>query len=103
MSQAGANLTMIEEKLRRTWVQIGQALACKSSKVEFEPINEPPAEDAEDGANQETIIKDEQNNNCIMHESVEDSKDQRSEPSEEVSCEVSRVFVTRLLEQSLER
>lgn len=33
----------------RTWVQIGEKLACKSSKVAFEPINEPPANTAEHG------------------------------------------------------
>ncbi|KAI1344347.1 endoglucanase B [Xylariaceae sp. FL0016] len=50
VSASGANLTMIEEKMYRTWVQIGETLACKSSMVALEPINEPPAEDAEDGA-----------------------------------------------------
>ncbi|KAI0378521.1 glycoside hydrolase family 5 protein [Hypomontagnella monticulosa] len=50
VTAAGANLTMIEEKMYRTWVQIGEKLACKSSKVAFEPINEPPANTAEHGA-----------------------------------------------------
>ncbi|KAI5920160.1 putative cellulase [Camillea tinctor] len=50
VSKDDANLTMIEEKIHRTWVQIGETLACKSSMVAFEPINEPPAEDADDGA-----------------------------------------------------
>ncbi|KAI0015470.1 putative cellulase [Xylariomycetidae sp. FL0641] len=50
VSQANANLTMIEEKFYSSWVQIGEKLGCKSSMVAFEPINEPPAEDAEDGA-----------------------------------------------------
>jgi endoglucanase len=50
VTQAGANLTMIEEKFYRAWYQIGQTLACKSSAVAFEPINEPPANTAADGA-----------------------------------------------------
>lgn len=41
---------MIEEKMYRTWFQIGEKLGCKSSLVAFEPINEPPAETAEHGA-----------------------------------------------------
>ncbi|KAI1767172.1 glycoside hydrolase family 5 protein [Hypoxylon sp. FL1150] len=49
VSASGANLTMIEEKIYRTWVQIGEKLGCKSSLVAFEPINEPPANTAEDG------------------------------------------------------
>ncbi|CAJ2509693.1 Uu.00g147190.m01.CDS01 [Anthostomella pinea] len=49
VSASGANLTMIEEKMHRTWVQIGETLGCKSSMVSLEPINEPPASDAEDG------------------------------------------------------
>ncbi|KAJ0418258.1 glycoside hydrolase superfamily [Aspergillus carlsbadensis] len=51
VSVAGANLTMIEEKFYRLWYQIGTKLACKSSLVAFESINEPPANTAEDGAN----------------------------------------------------
>ncbi|KAI1842406.1 hypothetical protein JX266_011447 [Neoarthrinium moseri] len=50
VSASGANLTMIEEKFYRTWVQIGQTLACKSPKLALEPINEPPANTAADGA-----------------------------------------------------
>lgn len=34
---------MIEEKFYRLWYQIGTKLACKSSLLAFEPINEPPA------------------------------------------------------------
>lgn len=49
MSISGANLTMIEEKFYRLWVQIGETLGCKSSLVAFEPINEPPANTAADG------------------------------------------------------
>lgn len=40
---------MIEEKFYRSWVQIGEKLGCKSSLVALEPINEPPANTAEDG------------------------------------------------------
>ncbi|KAF9884928.1 hypothetical protein FE257_000919 [Aspergillus nanangensis] len=50
VSVAGANLTMIEEKFYRLWYQIGTQLGCKSSLVAFEPINEPPCNNAEDGA-----------------------------------------------------
>ncbi|KAI1113422.1 putative cellulase [Nemania sp. NC0429] len=42
VSVAGANLTAIEERMYQTWSQIGKKLACKSSSVAFEPINEPP-------------------------------------------------------------
>jgi endoglucanase len=37
-----ANLTQIEEKFSRLWSQIGTRFACKSSKLIFEPLNEPP-------------------------------------------------------------
>ncbi|KAK6212431.1 hypothetical protein LQW54_005205 [Pestalotiopsis sp. IQ-011] len=50
VTASGANLTMIEEKFFRTWLQIGETLACKSSMVALEPINEPPANTAADGA-----------------------------------------------------
>ncbi|OGE56841.1 hypothetical protein PENARI_c002G01938 [Penicillium arizonense] len=50
VTQSGANLTMIEEKFYRLWYQIGTKLACKSSLVAFEPINEPPCNTATDGA-----------------------------------------------------
>ncbi|KAM0819957.1 putative Endoglucanase B [Seiridium cardinale] len=49
VSASGANLTMIEEKFYRAWVQIGETLGCKSPKVALEPINEPPASTAADG------------------------------------------------------
>ncbi|KAI0836256.1 glycoside hydrolase family 5 protein [Hypoxylon sp. FL0890] len=49
VTASAVNLTMIEEKIYRSWIQIGQALGCKSSKVAFEPINEPPANTAQDG------------------------------------------------------
>jgi endoglucanase len=38
---SGANLTAIEEKFGRLWAQIGARFACKSSKLIFEPLNEP--------------------------------------------------------------
>jgi endoglucanase len=50
VTAAGANLTMIEEKFYRLWYQIGTKLACKSSMVAFEPINEPPGTTAEHAA-----------------------------------------------------
>ncbi|KAL4882248.1 glycoside hydrolase superfamily [Aspergillus karnatakaensis] len=45
-----ANIPEIEEKFYRLWYQIGTKLACKSSLVAFESINEPPANTAEHGA-----------------------------------------------------
>ncbi|ESZ94173.1 glycoside hydrolase family 5 protein [Sclerotinia borealis F-4128] len=42
VSASGANLTMIEEKFSALWFQIGRRMRCKSSKLIFEPINEPP-------------------------------------------------------------
>ncbi|KAH6620417.1 endoglucanase D precursor, partial [Boeremia exigua] len=41
-TQANANVTAIEERFYKTWVQIGQKLACKGEKVAFESINEIP-------------------------------------------------------------
>ena len=43
VTAAGANYTAIEEKFYALWFQIGTKLACKSSLLAFEPINEPPA------------------------------------------------------------
>ncbi|KAI0870155.1 putative cellulase [Hypoxylon argillaceum] len=42
ITATGANVTAIEERMYQTWLQIGSKLACKSSSVAFEPINEPP-------------------------------------------------------------
>lgn len=50
VTASGANLTMIEEKFYRLWYQVGTTLACKSSLVAFEPINEPPCNTATDAA-----------------------------------------------------
>jgi endoglucanase len=50
VSASGANYTMIEEKFYRLWYQVGTKLACKSSLVAFEPINEPPGTTAAHGA-----------------------------------------------------
>ena len=49
VTAAGANLTMIEEKFGRLWSQIATRFACKSSKLLFEPINEPPGTTQADG------------------------------------------------------
>lgn len=46
---AGADYAMIEEKFGALWTQIGTRFACKSSKLIFEPINEP-AGDTEEAA-----------------------------------------------------
>lgn len=43
LGASGANYSMIEEKFYRLWYQIGQQLGCKSERLAFEPINEPPA------------------------------------------------------------
>jgi endoglucanase len=50
VTQSGTNQTLIEEKFYRLWYQIGTKLACKSSLVAFESINEPPCNTAEDAA-----------------------------------------------------
>jgi endoglucanase len=42
VTAVNANYSMIEEKFTRLWSQIGARFACKSSKLIFEPINEPP-------------------------------------------------------------
>jgi endoglucanase len=47
-----ANITAIEERFYRLWLQIGTKLACKPHTVAFEPINEPPGTTAEHGAQQ---------------------------------------------------
>ncbi|KAL3417119.1 glycoside hydrolase family 5 protein [Phlyctema vagabunda] len=49
ISVAGTNITLIEEKFARSWAQIGKRFACKSSKLIFEPINEPPGSTQEHG------------------------------------------------------
>jgi endoglucanase len=41
VSASGANISMIEEKFSSLWFQIGKRFACKSSKLIFEPLNEP--------------------------------------------------------------
>jgi endoglucanase len=41
---------MIEEKFQASWMQIANKLRCKSELVAFEPINEPPGNNAGDGA-----------------------------------------------------
>ena len=51
LTQANANITMIQEKFYAGWLQIARVLACKSSLVALEPINEPPASSAADVAN----------------------------------------------------
>ncbi|KAK3986739.1 glycoside hydrolase [Cladorrhinum sp. PSN332] len=51
VSKPGANQTEIQEKFYASWLQIATKLKCESEKVAFEPINEPPGNNAEDGAN----------------------------------------------------
>ncbi|KAH7116763.1 glycoside hydrolase superfamily [Dendryphion nanum] len=45
-----ANYTKYEEKFYNLWYQIGEKLACKSSMVAFEPLNEPAGSTAEHAA-----------------------------------------------------
>jgi len=42
VTAANANYSQIEERFSRLWSQIGTRFACKSSRLIFEPINEPP-------------------------------------------------------------
>jgi endoglucanase len=42
---------MIQEKFYQSWLQIGKKLACKSSMVAFEPLNEPSGSSEADAAN----------------------------------------------------
>ncbi|OBT92152.1 hypothetical protein VE01_10044 [Pseudogymnoascus verrucosus] len=41
LATSGANHTLIEEKFKSIWTQVGVKLGCKSSKLLFESINEP--------------------------------------------------------------
>ncbi|KAM0324852.1 hypothetical protein ACHAQA_007818 [Verticillium albo-atrum] len=43
------DIDVIQERFRAIWVQIAGKLKCKDSRVSFESINEPNADDAEDG------------------------------------------------------
>jgi endoglucanase len=47
---ANANLTMMQEKFYRLWYQVGTKLACSSSMVAFEALNEPSGSSASDAA-----------------------------------------------------
>ncbi|KPM35802.1 hypothetical protein AK830_g10784 [Neonectria ditissima] len=47
---SNADSAMIEEKFYRLWYQIGTKLACTSSRVAFEPLNEPRGESDEHAA-----------------------------------------------------
>ncbi|KAK4167926.1 glycoside hydrolase [Cladorrhinum sp. PSN259] len=51
VSKPGANQTQIQERFYASWLQIATKLKCESERVAFEPINEPPGNNAEDGAN----------------------------------------------------
>ena len=55
VSATDANYTMIEEKFTSLWSQIGTRLACKSSKLIFESMNEPPGTTAAEGAEQNKL------------------------------------------------
>ncbi|OAL05978.1 glycoside hydrolase [Phaeosphaeriaceae sp. SRC1lsM3a] len=50
LTKSDTNVTMVEEKMYKLWYQIGTKLACKSSLLAFEPINEIPGTTAEHGA-----------------------------------------------------
>ncbi|KAF4549227.1 Hypothetical protein D9617_23g006420 [Elsinoe fawcettii] len=42
LTKEGANYTYIEERFERLWTQIATRFSCKSEKLSFETINEPP-------------------------------------------------------------
>ncbi|TKW50987.1 Endoglucanase B [Colletotrichum tanaceti] len=50
-----AELKVLNDKFYNLWLQIGRKLACKSSLVALESINEPPATTAEHGARLNTL------------------------------------------------
>jgi endoglucanase len=50
LAAASANYTRYEEKFYSLWYQIGEKLACKSSMVAFEPLNEPTGSTVEQAA-----------------------------------------------------
>jgi endoglucanase len=50
LTKADTNVTMVEERMYKLWYQIGTKLACKSSMLAMEPINEIPGTTAEHGA-----------------------------------------------------
>lgn len=50
LTKSDTNVTMLEEKMYKLWYQIGTKLACKSSMLAMEPINEIPGTTAEHGA-----------------------------------------------------
>jgi endoglucanase len=50
LTSASTNVTELEQRLGKLWLQIGTKLACKSEMVAFEPINEIPGTTAEHGA-----------------------------------------------------
>jgi endoglucanase len=50
LTNPNTNITLVEEKMYKLWYQIGTKLACKSSMLAMEPINEIPGTTAEHGA-----------------------------------------------------
>ncbi|EMD65765.1 glycoside hydrolase family 5 protein [Bipolaris sorokiniana ND90Pr] len=50
LTSASTNVTALEERFSKLWLQIGTKLACKSELVAFEPINEIPGTTPEHGA-----------------------------------------------------
>ncbi|KAK0720181.1 glycoside hydrolase superfamily [Lasiosphaeris hirsuta] len=51
VTKPDANQTQIQERFYASWLQIGKTLACKSSLVALEPINEAPGSSAADADN----------------------------------------------------
>jgi endoglucanase len=49
LTKSDTNVTMVEEKMYKLWYQIGTKLACKSSMLAMEPINEIPGTTPEHG------------------------------------------------------
>ena len=50
LAASNANYTLIEEKFYQLWYQIGTRFGCKSSKLAFEPLNEPTGSTEEHAA-----------------------------------------------------
>lgn len=49
LTKPETNVTMVEERMYKLWYQIGTKLACKSSALAFETINEIPGTTEEHG------------------------------------------------------
>ncbi|CAH0027693.1 unnamed protein product [Clonostachys rhizophaga] len=50
VTASGADITAIQSRFKAVWTQVATKLRCKSSRLSFESINEPPATTAAHGA-----------------------------------------------------